>query len=253
MKSLSILLRHEIKSLCLSPASYIAAFLFLLVMGSLFQWVIETYIRDAQETLPWVIFFQLFWLPVFFMVPLLTMKSFAEEKRLGTLETLMTTPISVSSIVLSKFLAAYLLYLSLWLITLSFNFILFHYVQDQRILEPGPLLGGVLFTALSGLLFIAIGIFCSSVTRSQLVAGIFSFALLFGLIIGSRYLAEMQRLWVDTSPALRAWVDHVQIFQHAEDLSRGVIDSRAILFYICGAALFLIFSTMTIKSNLWRS
>lgn len=252
MRHFGTLLRHEIRSLCYAPATYIAAFLFLIVMGSLFQWVIETYNQSAQETIPWVIFFQLFWLPVFFMVPLLTMKSFSEEKRLGTLENLMTTPVGTGEIVLAKFFSAYFLYVLLWSVTIGFNYILFHFTQDPRIIETGPLLGGFIFSALSGLLFVATGIFASTVTRSQLVAGILSFTLLFGLIVGSRYLSELTQLETEHSATLRNWIDTLQIFQHAEDLSRGVVDSRAVCFYVFAGALMLTFSTLVVRSKLWR-
>ena len=252
MRHFATLLRHELRTLCYAPATYIAAFLFLIVMGSLFQWVIETYNQSAQETIPWVIFFQLFWLPVFFMVPLLTMRSFAEEKRMGTLENLMTTPAGAGEIVLAKFFSAYALYLLLWCITIGFNFILHYFAQDPRLVETGPLLGGFIFCALSGLLFIATGIFASTLTRSQLVAGILSFSLLFGLIVGSRYLSELKHLETAYSANLRHWIDTLQIFQHAEDLSRGVVDSRAVLFYLLAAALMLTFSNLVIRSKVWR-
>jgi ABC-2 type transport system permease protein len=252
MRHFATLLRHELRTLCYTPATYIAAFLFLIVMGSLFQWVIETYNQSAQETTPWVIFFQLFWLPVFFMVPLLTMRSFAEEKRMGTLENLMTTPARTSEIVLAKFFSAYTLYLILWCVTLGFNFILNYFAQDPRLVETGPLLGGFIFCSLSGLLFIAIGIFASTVTRSQLVAGILSFTLLFGLIVGSRYLSELKHLDTIDSAHLRNWIDALQIFQHAEDLSRGVLDSRAALFYLLATGLMLTFSNLVIRSKVWR-
>ncbi len=252
MRHLGTLLRHELRTLIYAPATYIAAFLFLIVMGSLFQWVIETYNQSTQETIPWVVFFQLFWLPVFFMVPLLTMKSFSEEKRLGTLENLMTTPAGTAEIVLAKFLSAYLLYVLLWAFTLGFNFILFYFAQDPRLVETGPLLGGFTFSALSGLLFISTGIFASTITRSQLIAGIVSFSLLFGIIIGSRYLSELKQLETGYSPTLRNWIDTLQIFQHAEDFSRGVVDTRTIFFYLFGTGMMLTFSALVIRSKIWR-
>lgn len=237
----------------MAPATYVAAFLFLLVMGFSFQWVVEDFSRNAQESMPVVIFFQIFWLPVFFMVPLLTMKSFAEEKRSGTLETLLTTPVSTGEIVLAKFAAAYLLYVFLWVITIGFNLMLYHFAQDPRLLEAGPLLGGYLFIFLSGLLFISMGIFSSSLTRNQLVAGILSFAMLFGLLVVSRYLADLLSFGLQYLPLSKTWVDYLQVFQHAEDFSRGIIDTRPIFFYVSTAALFLVLSILTIESKIWRS
>jgi len=237
----------------MAPATYVAAFLFLLVMGFSFQWIVEDFSKGARESMPAVIFFQIFWLPVFFMVPLLTMRSFAEEKRNGTLESLFTTPVSTAEIVLSKFFAAYLFYAFLWLLTIGYSFLLHHFANDARLLEAGPLVGGYLFIFLSGLLFIAIGIFASSLTRNQLVAGILSFALLFGLLIFSRYLAEAVAFGGDYVPVSKSWIDYLQVFQHAEDFARGIVDTRAIFFYLSTAALFIILSILTMESKLWRS
>jgi len=112
MRLFRILLAHELRMLLVSPATYIAATLFLLVMGFVFAGILETFTAAPQEAAPAAVFFQLFWLPVFFMVPLLTMKSIAEERRLGTLETLLTTPVSTPQVVLAKFAASYALYLA---------------------------------------------------------------------------------------------------------------------------------------------
>jgi ABC-2 type transport system permease protein len=253
MRHFLLLIRQEVKNLSLAPSTYVAAFLFLLVMGFIFQGVVEAFSTRAHEEIPMVIFFQLFWLPVFFMVPLLTMKSFAEEKRQGTLETLLTTPVTACQVVLAKFGASYVLYILLWVNTFGFNLILNHYAKDPRLLESGPLLGGYLFILLSGMLFIAIGIFASSLTRNQLVAGILSFALLFGLIVGSRYLADFSMAGPQYIPLSKTWIDYLQVFQHVEDFSRGVIDTRSIFFYLSTAGLFLFLSILTIESKLWRS
>jgi ABC-2 type transport system permease protein len=253
MRYFFTLLRHELRNLCLAPATYIAAFLFLLLMGFIFQHVVETFNQGPEETIPLVVFVQAFWIPVFFMVPLLTMKSFAEEKRQGTLETLLTTPVSSGEVVLAKFSASYLLYLFLWLITIGFNLILYHLVGDARLLETGPMIGGYLFILLSGLLFIAVGIFSSSLTRNQLVAGILCFSLLFALIVGSRYLAELGTMGLQYLPVSRTWVDYLQVFQHVEDFSRGILDTRPIFFYLSTCALFLVLSIRTIESKVWRS
>jgi len=253
MKYFPTLLRHELRNLCLAPATYVAAFLFLLIMGFIFQGVVETFNQHPQETIPLVVFFELFWIPVFFMVPLLTMRSFAEEKRQGTLETLLTTPVSPTEVVLAKFTAAHLLYLLLWTVTIGFNYMLYYFVKDPRVLEIGPIAGGYLFIFLSGALFISIGIFASSLTRNQLVAGILCFALLFAFTVVSRYLADLSTAAAQYFPIARHWVDYLQVFQHAEDFSRGVLDTRPIAFYVSTAALFLVLSVLTIESKLWRS
>ena len=106
MKHFPTLLSHEIRMLLVSPATYVAATLFLGFMGMIFTKILEEYSSAPQEHSPAHIFFQLFWLPVCVMVPLLTMKCLAEERRLGTIETLLTTPVTTTEVVLAKFGAA---------------------------------------------------------------------------------------------------------------------------------------------------
>src|SRR5438067_1055195 len=145
MRHFFTILSHEIRMLLVSASTYIAAVLFLAVMGFIFAGVLENYSKAAQETSPATVFFQLFWLPVFFMVPLLTMKCISEERRLGTLETLLTAPVTTAEVVLGKYFASYFLYLLLWASTGGFFYILHRFAGDMRFLDLGPLLGGYLF------------------------------------------------------------------------------------------------------------
>src|ERR1017187_9161419 len=114
MKHFWTILSHEIRMLLVNPATYIAAVLFLGVMGGIFFGIVGQYSAAAQEYSPAYVFFDLFWVPVCFMVPLFTMKCLAEERRLGTLETLLTTSVTTTEVVLGKFFAAYFLYGMLW-------------------------------------------------------------------------------------------------------------------------------------------
>jgi ABC-2 type transport system permease protein len=199
-------------------------------MGFVFAGILDEYTRMPQEAAPAVKFFELFWIPVFFMVPLLTMKSLAEERRLGTLETLLTTPVTTAEVVLGKFGAAYFLYLVLWAFTGAFHYVLHHYAHDTRFLDPGPLIGGYTFIAVSGLLYVAIGILASALTRNQAVAGILCFTILF-----------------------KSTVESLQVFVHLEDFTHGVIDTRQIFFYVTGAILALIFSILGVEAKLLQS
>ncbi len=250
MRHFLTILSHEIRTLLYNPSTYIAAVLFLGVMGFVFAGILDLYSRSPQETQPSIIFFQLFWIPVFFMVPLLTMKCIAEERRLGTLETLLTAPVSTTEMVLGKFGAAYLLYLLLWASTLGFHYVLQHYAGDARYLDPGPLLGGYLFIAVSGLLFVSLGVLASALTRSQAVAGILCFSMLFGLVIGFRYLGELTTLDTEALHHVKVTVDSLQVFRHLDDFSHGVIDTRQIIFYVSGSVLALIFSILGVEAKL---
>ncbi len=250
MRHFPTIISHEIRALLYSASTYIAAVLFLLFMAFIFVTLLDDYSRAPREIAPATVFFQLFWIPVWFMVPLLTMRSLAEERRLGTLETLLTTSVSTAEVVLGKFFAAYLLYLLLWASTLGFHYILHYYAGDPRLLAPGPLIGGYLFIAISGLLYIAVGIFASSLTSSQLVAAIISFTILVGLTIGLRELSTTQFLNQESFHTLKSTAESTEVFQHLSDFSNGIIDTRQIIYYVSGCILALIFSILGVEYKL---
>jgi ABC-2 type transport system permease protein len=202
---------------------------------------------------PAIQFFQFFWLPVFFMVPLLTMKCLAEERRLGTIETLLTTPVTTTEVVLGKYSAAYLLYLALWGSTAGFFYLLSRFSGDARFLDPGPLVGGYLFIAISGLLFIAIGVFASSLSRNQAIAGVLAFTMLFALVVGTGFLADVAWLNRESLHIVKDAVNYAQIVAHRDDFARGVVDTRQRLFYLSGTVLALIFSILGVEAKLLHS
>ncbi|MDO8541215.1 MAG: ABC transporter permease subunit [Opitutaceae bacterium] len=253
MKHFLTLLSHEIRMLLVSPSTYIAATAFLGFMGFMFSGILETYSKAPQEISPAHQFFQFFWLPVFFMVPLLTMKCLAEERRLGTIETLLTTPVTTTEVVLGKYGAAYLLYITLWASTGGFFYILKRFSGDARFIDLGPLVGGYAFIAVSGLLFVGIGVFASSISRNQAVAGILSFSMLFALIVGGGFITQTDWIKRDTMAVFKAAVDYAQIFVHRDDFTRGVIDTRQLLFYLSGTTLALIFSILGVEAKLLHS
>ena len=250
MRHFATIVSHEIRSLLYSGSTYIAAVLFLLIMAFIFMLNLEEYTRFPQETPIATVFFQTFFIPVLFMVPLLTMRSIAEERRLGTLETLLTTSVSTADVVIGKFIAAYLIYLLMWISTLGFHYILYHYARDPRLLAPGPLVGGYLFIAVSGLLYIAVGIFASSLTRSQSVAAIFTFVILLGLTVGLNYLATAPFLNQASFHTIKATAQSTQVFEHLADFSNGIIDTQQIIYYITGCTLALIFSILGVEYKL---
>ena len=246
MKHFVTLLKHELRSLLLSPATYLASFFFLIVMGFIYQFVLESYNKGPQELLPSNIFLNAFFIPVFFLVPLLTMRSISEERRLGLMDSLLTTPINSIELVFSKFFAAYLFYTILYLLTLAYPAITYYYFPDDRIIDQASLTGGYTFICVSGLLFISMGIFASSLTRSQLVAGILSFSLLFGLIVGGKYLNDLAKTHLDDFSTLRAIAQYIQVYDHVEDFSRGVLDTRPFFLYGSGAMLMLSLAVLAV-------
>jgi ABC-2 type transport system permease protein len=253
MKHFPTLLSHEIRMLLVTPATYVAATLFLGFMGLIFSKILEMYSGTPQEYSPASTFFELFWLPVCVMVPLLTMKCLAEERRLGTIETLLTTPVTTTEVVLAKFGAAYFLYVLLWAATVGFFYILKKFSGDARFLDSGPLVGGYLFIAISGLLFVSIGVFASSLTRNQSVAGILGCVILGTLILGGHALSDSPFLEQGMLRPLKSVVQYSHVWAHRDDFTRGVIDTRHLLFYLSGTTLALIFSILSVEAKLLHS
>ncbi len=247
MRHFTTLLRNEIWRLLINPSTYIAGFLFLLIMGFMFQWLLDLYASDPQDESPSVLFFRMFFIPVFFMVPLLTMRSLAEERRSGTIETLLTTPVTPTEIVLSKFGAGYLYYCTLWLFTGAFHVIFFTFGQSDAGADPYPLLGGYLYIFLSGTLYLALGIFASSVTRSQLVAGILGFSLVFAFIVIGSNVEDLSVIAMDQTHWIRQFSDHMNAMQHMSDFASGIIDTRAIVLYLSCALTFLFLSILMVE------
>jgi len=252
MRHFLTILSHEVRMLLVSPSTYVAAVVFLTVMGMTFTTLLESYI-EPQEASPATLFFRFFFVPVLVMVPLLTMKSISEERRLGTLETLLTTPVTTFEVVVGKFAAAYLLYISLWGATGGFFYILRRFAQDPRLLDFGPLFGGYLFIAVSGLFFVAIGIFASSLSRNQAVAGILSCSMLFVLILGFYFAQSWGFLNHDALQPVKLVLQYADVFRHLEDFTQGIVDMRQILFYVSGATLALIFSILGVEAKLLHS
>jgi ABC-2 type transport system permease protein len=250
MKHFPTLLSHEVRMLLVSPATYFAATLFLGFMGLIFSQILDAYSSTAQETSPAYVFFHLFWLPVCVMVPLLTMKCLAEERRLGTIETLLTTPVTTTEVVLGKFGAAYLLYLALWGATGGFFYILRKFSADPRFLDPGPLVGGYLFIVVSGLLFVAIGVFASSLTRNQSVAAVLACVLLLFVVVGVHAIANSTWVQQEIFATAKSVLDYGDVFAHRDDFTRGVVDAREVLFYLSGTIVTLIFAILGVEAKL---
>lgn len=252
MRTFRILLGHELRMLLHSPSTYIASVLFLVLMGLLYWVVLKGFTLTPQEdTLP-AQFYRIFWIPVFFVVPLLTMRSLAEESRLGTLEALLTTRAGSVGVVLAKYTACYLLYLLLWAATLSFPWLALQTTSieaaRQVLADRASLAGALTFIALSGTLFVAVGIFASSVSRNQLIAGMLCFTILFLIVTGSRLLTEIPA-GNAIMEAMRGTVEYLQALQHLLDFSQGVVDTRPFVYYLSFSGIFLLFAILMVEKR----
>jgi len=146
-----------------------------------------------------------------------------------------------------------LLYILLWGITLGFPLVVKSLLPalavTQSLTDHASLFGGYTFIALSGILYIAIGIFTSSLTRSQLIAGMLAFSLLFFVIVGGRLLLEVPLTDFTWFQWVKMPLEYLQTFQHLEDFSRGILDSRPFILYISNALIVLGVTSLIVEAK----
>jgi ABC-2 type transport system permease protein len=176
-----------------------------------------------------------------FVVPLITMRAYAEEKRSGTIELLMTSPITDFQIVMGKFLGAMSLYGAMLGITLIHIAVLFAYGNP----EWKPILTGYLGLVLLGGCFVSVGLFFSSLTKNQIVAGMFTFVVLLLLWVIS---------WIGnfSGPTVERLTSYLSLTSHVDDFLRGVIDTQHIVYYLSFITLGLFLTAKAVDSERWR-
>ena len=221
-----------------SPIAYVAMTLFLLACGIFFR---EDF-RPGQPAAMRTIFDWMVWLLVF-IVPVLCMGLLAQEWATGTIETMMTAPVGETDMVLGKFFGSLGFFLVLLAPTLLYVVLLRIYAQP----DYGPIFSGYLGIILVGALFIAIGLFCSSLTRSQVVAAVTAAAILFLITIvpwwlGSR--AAIVGFW-------RRVIDQ-GVFTRYTDFSKGIIDTANLIFFLAATTVFLFITIKVLESRRWK-
>ena len=230
--------RREFLSYLFSPIAYVAMTLFLLAAGGLFRRDFEPGQPAAMRT----IFEWMVWLLVL-IVPLLCMGLIAQEWATGTIEPLMTAPVGETDVVIGKFVGSYLLFCLLLVPTLFYVILLRIYSKP----DFGPIFSGYLGILLVGALFIAIGLFCSSLTKSQIVAAVSTTAILFTVTIlpwwvgGEATLAGFWRTIADQT-----------VFRRYTDFSKGVIDIGNLVFFVASTAVFLFLTVKVLESRRWK-
>jgi ABC-2 type transport system permease protein len=249
-----LLIQNELRQQLLSSATWVAGVVFLVPMVLFFWVVVKDYSEFARDELPVIAFYRVFWIPNLFVIPLLTMRSIAEERRMGTLETLMTTPIQPAQLVIAKFGAAWLTYLALWLLTLLFPAISYALLGQEALgvafASPANTLGCMLFISLSGACFVAIGILSSSLTRSQLVAGMLAFTGVFLVIVSGRMFEEIPFPGSLFGTRLGSLGEYLQTFAHFEWFARGIIDLRPVIYYVSSTLGMLALATNVVERKI---
>jgi ABC-2 type transport system permease protein len=238
------LLLREIKAFFGSPMGYLVIAVFLLLNG-LFLWVFDNDFNILNSgfadlgpffTLaPWILIF---------LIPAVTMRSFSDERKQGTLELLFTKPISTWEIVNGKFLGAFVLIVLALLPTLIYVAVLSYFGNPQGNIDMGSTIGsyfGLLFLVAG---YTAIGVFTSTLSDNQIVAFISAVILCFLFYFGFEGTASF-------AGSFGSVVSKLGMDYHFKSMSRGVIDTRDVLYFVSVAVLFLSFTVYKLKSLKW--
>ena len=249
MKNTWILFKREMMAYFFSPIAYIVGICALLVMGINFSFAVNMLLEGRGEYSPMAIFFNIFftWIILLAVVPVLTMRLFSDEKKTGTIEALMTTPVRDIEYVFAKFLSGYFFFVIIWVPTFNYVFALRYFTKDITALDMGPILGGYIDIFLVGMLFTAMGCMASASTRNQIIAAVLAFALIFGLFLfGILY-------YFNLADQYREFFETFCVYQHMMEFSRGLIEWKRIVFYLTGTAFFLFITHRMVQSRQWKS
>jgi ABC-2 type transport system permease protein len=222
-------------------------FFFWVLTGLNFWWILiqlgdgESLTMATQQMFGGLICFSLL-----VIVPLITMRLFAEERKLGTLEALLTTPISAAQVVLAKFAGALVFYMMLWLPILAYTAIQQKLSPAEALQFPdyGALRAGFLGIVLVGGVYLAIGLLMSSLTSNQIVAAISCFALISVFFFTTLFMA-----YTAPNPMMRALGQYLSPYAHLLDSSRGIVDIRILVLYLSYMAWFLFAAVKVVESK----
>ena len=248
MRNLWALTLREWASLWYSPIAYVVGAIFLLLQGWVF-WLLVAVLNDPRVDPSWTMaqfFFGgtfFYWFSALIITPLLTMRTFREEKRTGSIEFLLTAPVTDAQVVLAKFLGAWLAYIVFWACTIVF----FFWLRTVSPFDWGPVLTGYLGTWLLGAVLIALGVLTSSLTRNQVIAAVLSFVLM--LLLFSVGILDMFVRDPETSKIIH----YLSLIDHLGDFSKGILDTRPLVFYVSLTSIFLFLTGRVIGSPRWRS
>ena len=251
MRAFSILFQKELRSFFYSPLAWVVMALFTFLNGWLFASMVNAMrLRISSRSLVYNMFDSgWFWMGFFILFPLITMRLFAEERKMGTIEGLLTAPVRTSEVVLAKYLATVVVYLVIIVPVFLFFPIFQRITGESAAFSSGAFWGSFLGLALIGCFNVAIGTLASSVTANQLIAAMLTFVAVmlhyflgfterFGLVSGSN--------WSDA-------LSYFSTIEHMHSLSEGLIDSRPIIYYLSFSILLVALTHHVLESRKWRA
>lgn len=253
MRNVLAIADRELRAYFASPIAYILIGFFLLPFGVFFYLYLNSFVKQGmqmaqygggalninQSVIRYVL--QNASVIILFIMPMITMRTYSEEKRSGTIELLLTSPVKDVEIILGKFFGALGLYVTILFVTLLYMGILFYYGHP----EWRPLLSAYLGLLLMGGAFISIGLLISSTTKNQIVAGVVTFIVfLLFWIVG---------WFADTAgPTIGPITQWLSITEHFDDFSKGIIDTKHVLYYLSLITFGLFLTAKSVDTERWR-
>lgn len=261
MKNVRAILQREFSNYFVSPIAYVVITIFLLVMGFFFYYILRLFMQNSQMAamqsaqfggmmpsidVPSLVarnFFETLTTVLLFMLPMTTMGLFAEEKKQGTLELLMTSPVTSLQIVVGKFAASLAFFLSMLAPTLLYFLLMQVYSQPH--FRWAPVFSGYLGVVLLGGSLIALGAFISTLTENQIIASVSTFGVF--LILWVLDFATRS-----AESKLSGALNYLSVLNHFDDFSKGVVDTTHIIFYLSFVAFALLLTLRSFESLRWR-
>jgi ABC-2 type transport system permease protein len=244
----------ELKAYFASPIAYVVIGLFALMFGYFYYALLGIFIEQGMRMMgmqggPTQNVNEQMIRPLFlntsvlllFLLPMITMRTYAEEKRSGTIELLLTAPLTDVQIIIGKFLGAMAVYAAMLAVTFVHVGVLFAFGTPEWI----PIATGYLGLLLMGACFISVGLLISSFTRNQIVAGTITFAVFLLLWVIN---------WVGplTGPRMSPVLDYMSITSHLDDFTRGVVDTKHVVYYVSFIAFGLFLTARSVDTERWR-
>ena len=256
MSNILAIANKELRSYFASPIAYIVIGLFALLYGWFFVAILNYFVRSSMQMGQFGMqgpqsmnvnqqlirpLLQNVTILVLFLMPMITMRTYSEEKRSGTIELLLTSPLTDFEIIMGKFLGALALYALMLSVTLIHLAFLFIYGRP----EWKPILTAYLGLLLLGGCFLAVGLFISSLTKNQIVAGMLTFAVFL-------FLWVITWMGSFSGPTIDKLTNYLSIIDHFDDFGKGVIDTTHVIYYVSFIIFGLFLTAKSVDSERWR-
>jgi ABC-2 type transport system permease protein len=246
--------QKELKAYFASPIAYIVIGFFVLLFGFFYYTLLMIFNQQSQQMMGFEgapvqnvndqMIRPLFLnasVIVLFVLPMITMRTYSEEKRSGTIELLLTSPLTDFQIIMGKFLGAMALYGAMLAVTFVHMAVLYAFGSPEWI----PIATGYLGMLLMGGCFISAGLLISSLTKNQIVAGMITFAV-FLLLWVINWIGSF------TGPTTKAVLDYLSITSHLDDFTRGILDTKHLVYYLSFIAFGLFLTARSVDTERWR-